>query len=620
MTEPKESFSKQLRFLISTFPEGTKPRLVAYVAGQSLIALMDFAGIALILPVAQILMGAPTDQGYISVASSIFGHPSRTRLVVYLCCAITLAFLVKAVGTILLNWWQTGLVSRLMAGTSANLLKVYLNEDYLDHKERDVPELIRAVGPSVTAAHLHVLGGVLMLTGQLTSVFAILILLFLITPAATLGAIAFFGLSMFFLQRFLSPVNSVAGREAQETAWTVSKRLIEPMDGFREVSMHDSQPYFVDRYHRAVLENAETIRKANFYTGLPKSVLEVITIIFLSVILVFIANSSNPSALMATFSVFIAAAIKLLPSMSAINATMGTINYGKTGLEITVNTLRPLIASHQIDTSAECNYPSADLPPEYEKHPHTIEVRDITFSYPDGDRPVLNDVSFTIPPGTSLALCGVSGSGKTTLVDIMLGLIKPNGGSVTFGDKDIVANETEWHENIAYVPQDVFLINDSVRANIAFGIPESEWDDDRINTCIDAAQLRGIVDELPEGLNTGIGPKGTRLSGGQRQRIGIARALYRDPQVLVLDEATSALDNATEAEITKTIHGLQGKVTTIIVAHRLSTVRDVDQLLFLENGEITARGTFSQVEQQSPSFARLVELGDLDSRTKAHQS
>ncbi|MSS44853.1 ABC transporter ATP-binding protein [Cutibacterium sp. WCA-380-WT-3A] len=617
MNHKDESFLKQLRFLVGTFPPGSKPRLVFYVIGQMATSIMDFAGIALILPVAQILMGADLNKGYLSVVIAALGHPSRAKLVIELCCSIVAAFLLKAVGTILLYWWQTGFVTRLMAGTSANLLKVYLGEDYLEHKKRDVPELIRTVGPAVQAAHLYVLGSVLTLTGQLASVLAILIVLLIIAPTATVGAIAFFGTSMFFLQRFLSPVNSAAGREAQETAWDVSKRLIEPMDGFREVAMNDSQPYFVTRYHRAVLTNSEAIRRANFYQSLPKSVLEVITIVFLSIILIFIAKSPHPTEIMATFSVFIAAAIKLLPAMAAINATLGTANYGREGLKITVDTLRPLVTSHQIDATVVQNFDSQHvLIDDSNRRPKTIEAQGISFTYPDGDQPVLRDVNFSIPPGTSLALCGVSGSGKTTLVDILLGLINPNKGSVTFGGQDIFANQLEWHKNVAYVPQDVFLTNDSIRANIAFGIPEDDWDNDRIDMCVNATQLRDFVDELPEGLDTGIGPNGTRLSGGQRQRIGIARALYRNPQILVLDEATSALDNATEAEITKTIQNLQGKVSTILVAHRLSTVRDVDQLLFLEHGEIAARGTFSEVEQQSPSFAQLVELGDLDSHTK----
>ncbi|MDU7430394.1 MAG: ABC transporter ATP-binding protein, partial [Cutibacterium avidum] len=173
-------------------------------------------------------------------------------------------------------------------------------------------------------------------------------------------------------------------------------------------------------------------------------------------------------------------------------------------------------------------------------------------------------------------------------------------------------NMRSWHDHVAYVPQDVYILDSSIDANIAFGIPEDAWDRQRIVECIKAAQLTDVASEFESGRLASVGERGARLSGGQRQRIGIARALYRNPSVLVLDEATSALDNETEAAISNTIHSLQGEVTTVLVAHRLSTVRDVDQLVYLENGHIAARGTFSEVQKSSRSFARLVELGSLD--------
>jgi ABC-type multidrug transport system fused ATPase/permease subunit len=209
-------------------------------------------------------------------------------------------------------------------------------------------------------------------------------------------------------------------------------------------------------------------------------------------------------------------------------------------------------------------------------------------------------------------LCGLSGSGKTTLVDIILGLIPPTSGYVRVGGLDTSSAGTAWRRQVAYVPQDVYIVDDTISANIAFGIPEKSWDMPRIRRCAMRAQLDDLVSEAPRGLGTRLGEHGSLISGGQRQRIGIARALYRNPAVLVLDEATSALDNETERRITRTIESLSGDITTVLVAHRLSSVRNVDSLIFLEDGRITGRGTFEDVREACPGFARLVELGRLD--------
>jgi ATP-binding cassette subfamily C protein len=242
---------------------------------------------------------------------------------------------------------------------------------------------------------------------------------------------------------------------------------------------------------------------------------------------------------------------------------------------------------------------------------HALTVESVSFRYEGTRRLVLEDVSLTVQRGESVAIVGTSGAGKSTLVDLILGLHRPQQGVIRVDGVNIADDVEGWQRQIGLVPQEVYLLDASLRENVAFGIPDDEIDDDRVTTAIRRAQLEQFVVGLPEGLATETGERGVRLSGGQRQRLGIARAFYTDPQVLVLDEATSALDNATEAELSSMIAELHGTLTMIVIAHRLSTVKNCDRVFLLEHGRLSASGTFEQLLATSPAFARLAELARL---------
>jgi ABC-type multidrug transport system fused ATPase/permease subunit len=241
-----------------------------------------------------------------------------------------------------------------------------------------------------------------------------------------------------------------------------------------------------------------------------------------------------------------------------------------------------------------------------------IVLRNVSFRYPDAEQFVLSDISLRIAENRTTAFVGSSGAGKSTLLDLVLGLLEPTEGSIECGGRPISDDLAAWYAELGVVPQDVFLLNDTLTANIAFGVPAGLVDRGRIEEVVAMSQLTALLAELPDGLDTVVGERGVRLSGGQRQRIGLARALYRKPGVLVLDEATSALDNVTEHEIASTLGELQGSMTILIVAHRLSTVRHADTLVFLQDGRVESEGGFAQVRAANADFARLVELGELD--------
>lgn len=596
-----------LRFLLASFTSADRRRLIGYVLVQFVVGLLDLVGIAIVLPLMQTLTGTSLEDGLLGRLHRALGEAPRDQFVYQLAGLMAVAFVLKALVSSLAIWWSTGFIARLQTGTARRLLSRYMSEGYLDHRRRNTGEVVGTIGSGVQGAHVGVLGGLLNITSSALSISLIVVFMLVVAPLPTLAALAYFGLAVFVLQRLLAPANRRAGEEAQYTAWVSAHALVDAVQGFREATLHNAREYFVDRFSVANTRNAMAARTANFLMQIPKQVLELVTMLGIVLLIVIVVAAGSASSALPTLSLFVAAAVKILPLMVALTATLGTVRVGREGLRVTVDALR------QAEPKSPASSPAdAGSGPRHDADaPRRIEVREVSFRYPDGDADVLTGIDLSIAPGTSVAFCGVSGSGKTTLVDIILGLLPPTSGQVSYAGRPVV-DDPAWRDIVAYVPQDVYVADDTVLGNVAFGVPEAERDPDAVRRALQRAELLDVVQSMPEGLETRVGERGTRLSGGQRQRLGIARALYRDPQVLVLDEATSALDNDTEHRITNTINGLRGQITTVVVAHRLSTVRHVDELVFLAHGRVAARGSFTEVVERSPEFARLVALGRLD--------
>lgn len=599
------SWVADLRYLVSTLPKGTKTKLAIYCVLQFLISFLDLLGLAVVVPVMQVINGARMDSGYIGTIHKAMGSPQRQSFVWTLCGLMVLAFALKSIFAMAASRWSLGYILRLQTLTASKLLQSYLRENYLVQRRRDVGAVVRTVGTSVASAHSGVLGGVLNLFSQLLSVSFIVIFLAVVAPGTTAAAATYFAVVILVVQRVLGRKNQRAGRQAQETSASMSHAMLEAIYGAREIRMHAAEEMFVEDYRVRAGKNAMASRDANFYSQAPKYLIEFATIFGIAIMLASVAGRQAGSIL-PVLTLFVAAAVKLMPVITALTVTIGSIRYGQEGLRMTVEALQRV----------EHDEPLLEAPPEAEAQEEdttsALSVRGVTFRYPDGDSDVLRDVSFTVPSGSSVAVCGLSGSGKTTLIDIVLGLISPTSGAVTSNGLDVVADRQRWLQDVAYVPQDVYLLAATLWQNVAFGVPEAQVDKKRVERCLAMAQLEELVARDPAGVDALVGFEGTQISGGQKQRIGIARALYRDPKVLVLDEATSALDNDTEERISAVLSDLHGQVTTVLVAHRLSTVKHVDQLLYLEQGRIVARGTFAEVREQSAAFDHLVRLGRLD--------
>lgn len=591
------------------FPGKNFYLLILNVLLLFLVSLLDLLGVATILPVIQIAMGADYTTGYLGQIHRAVGSPARETFITFISFVLIASFIFKGIFSLAIKWWSTGFVARHQTASSVAILGAYLQESYVEHRKRSTPEILQITNNANSQIYTGYVGSILSIIGDGLSILMLLGLLAVVMPLETLIAFIYFGSATYAIQYFLKKRNSNAGYIVWTKDMEATAATLTAIDGFRENIIHGVTERSLYSYQQARIEAVNATRRKAFYYEMPKYLLEIIFIGGIALIMGVMVSAGGLGQA-AYMAVFAAACVRILPNFVRVIATLGTLRaslpyvdkYEQAINELKVSQLELLAVAPDIG-------PFAQVKSEVTRS--DVSIENLSFKYPDGDQYVLKNLDFVVPSGTSVAFVGGSGSGKTTLIDLILGLLKPTSGQVSVNGNNIQQDIAGWHETIGYVPQDVFISGKTVREEIAYGLTPAEIDDDRVWECVRLAELEDVIQSLEEGLDTQIGENGTRLSGGQRQRIGLARAFYRNPGVLILDEATSALDNETEHKITQAISRLTEGRTVFIVAHRLSTVRNVDQLLFMSHGEIVSRGSFSEVRAANKEFARLVELGQL---------
>ncbi|KQQ05639.1 MULTISPECIES: ABC transporter ATP-binding protein [unclassified Rathayibacter] len=575
--------------------------IVVAIAGSIALAVLDTLGVAAMVPLMALLTGADTGSGSVTgVIAGILGTTDVATLVPIVAGFVALVFVLKSIGTIVFRWWLLGRTTRIAADASTELLRRYVLAPYAVHRSRRLSEVYRNINDA-TAQASGVLLGVLGIASDLLVLVALVAILVVASPVATIFAAAFFGILLGGTQRLLRRRQGRIGEETAEASLQTWQFLLPALDGFREARLSSSASSLVTGFRAAKRRGAEASRMLSMVSELPKYLLEigfVVAIIGISGILV--ATGSSAEAL-SVLGVFAAASLRALPTLNRLSATFAIVRSGQASLLIVDDAARELEGHDSHD----------ETPGAGGRFAGDLELEGVSYRYPDSTDDVIRGISLRIEENATTAFVGSSGAGKSTLLDLVLGLLDPTEGRILCGGRPIRDDLAGWYAGLGVVPQDVFLLDDSFAANIAFGVPRESVDPDRVREVVRAAQLADVVDQLPLGLETRVGERGVRLSGGQRQRIGLARALYRRPSVLVLDEATSALDNKTEHEISRAIADLHGSMTVLIVAHRLSTVRGADRLLFLDDGRIEGEGTFDEVRAAHPGFAQLVALGEL---------
>ncbi len=579
----------------------TRLKLVISLGLSALLALIDMAGVVAMLPMMQYVTGQPNDSGALGIVNDALGSPPLRLLVATLGLMIFGAFIVKDVASLLVRRWQLQFMAEQEVELSTNLLDGYLTSPYSWHLRQNTADKLWTVHGAVGMGYSGGLASALSAFTEILTITFIFASLLVIAPWVALAAAAYFGLAAFVVQRFIRPRVQAAGLKARAAAEEVSRASLQPLTAVKEIKLRRAHEPFVETFRIASARGAEASVTTSLLTDLPKYFLEIVFVLGVGTLAVVATTGASAVEGLVLLGLFVAAGTRILPSsVRLINALSG-VRFARAPLEHIVRVHR-LMRQHRSDEIARV---VTDEIPEGD-----VRVRGLRFSYSDqGDVEVLQGVDLDIPLGSSLAVVGSSGAGKSTMVDILLGLQSPTAGTVTAGGVSIFDNLPAWQRRVAVVPQEVTLLDAPIGENIAF---DEEVDYDRLAEAIERAQLTDLIRELPDGVATTAGERGSRLSGGQRQRIGIARALYRNPSLLVLDEATSALDNETERRLTDTIEGLHGSVTVVVVAHRLSTVRHCDRLIFMEHGRVTGSGTFDEVREANESFARLVKLGSLD--------
>lgn len=490
-------------------------------------------------------------------------------------------YVIKNLYILLLTYKQNSFITQNRNKMISRVMAEFLNRPYEKYLGADIPTVFRITDSDIPQTFSLILA-MLHLASEVVVSFLIFLVLLWQDVVMTLFIIAIFAVMTLFIIKVLKPKLNKIGAKNQAIQSRIAKWRIQATYGLKDVKVLNREEFFVRNYFETGKVGADVARNYAVLNNLPRLMIETVFIVsILSFIAVYINGGGDVASIMTTIAAFGVAAIRVLPSVNRINTYITEIAYTEPSLNFVYENLQ-----EGMKTDAMLAERKANSQVEKLKLENQIELAHISFHYPDSDKYIFKDAHMVVPRGKSVGIIGASGAGKSTIVDVLLGLLHAQEGEITCDGVNIFKNYESWLAQVGYIPQSIYLIDESIRDNIAFGIDRDKISDERIWEVLEEAQLKEFVEELPEGLDTTIGDRGVRLSGGQRQRIGIARALYNDPEILVFDEATSALDNDTEAAVMEAVNSFHGKKTMIIIAHRLNTIEKCDIIYKVENMEL----------------------------------
>jgi ABC-type multidrug transport system fused ATPase/permease subunit len=549
--------------------------------------LFETLGVGLVIPALAVMAQDDFVARYPTLVRWL-GTPTRDRMILFGMIMLVAVFALKTLFLIFLVWRQMRFVYGLQAELSERIFTGYLRQPYTFHLQRNSAHLIRnAFTDSALFAQTELMAGLSFLT-ELLVVVGVSILLLIVEPAGALIVVTILGAAGWGFHRLTNNRILRWGEARQHHDGFRMQHLQQGLGAAKDVKLLGRESAFLAQYRRHNDGSARAGRRLQTLQQLPRLVLEILAVCGLAgLVLTMITQGKPLDTLVPTLGLFAAAAFRLMPSANRLVGAAQNMRYA---LPV-VGTLHEEVALIRGNEIQQRGAPLAFA--------NSLRLDKVSFRYPGSEASVLCDVTLRVRYGTSVGFIGGSGAGKSTLVDVILGLLAPAAGKVCVDGVDIQTNLRGWQDRIGYVPQSVFLTDDTFRRNVAFGLADEDIDDDAVWRALRAAQLEAYVKSLPDGLDTTVGERGIRLSGGQLQRIGIARALYHDPPVLVLDEATSSLDAATERGVMQAVYALHGQKTVLIVAHRLSTVEQCDHLYRLEDGRIADQGVPADMIQGS---------------------
>lgn len=553
-------------------------------------AFFETLGISAILPFVQMLLAPERimSNKYIKCIADVLNLNTAEHLMILLGVGVIFIYIVKNVFLVFSNYESTRYQMKVQKELSCYMLEQYMRRPYIYFANNNSSEIIRNIDSDISSIAALLQNGMKVLTETLTAtLICIIILITDIWLAIGIIAIAIVCICGILLGgRGIIKRNGIKQRDYGAKKW---KSLFELLSGMKEIQVMNRRKWFAENYEVNLSGMCHTNVIQNVMGILPEKIIEASCVTgLIGMICVRISMGVSPTEFVAKLAVFAVAAFRILPSISRIISGVNMVLFYKPALRNTYenlqeikeynNKMKELLESGKVDDSA--------IQIQFEKE---ICVNDVFWKYPNTNKFILNGLNLSIKKGESIALIGESGSGKTTLSDVILGLLRPQKGTICIDNIDIATIPVNWSRLVGFVPQAVFLTDDTVRNNIAFGIPEEEIDDEKIWNALEQAQLKKYIETLPGKIDTIVGERGIKFSGGQKQRVAIARALYNRPEILILDEATAALDMETETAVMESIDALQGQITMVIVAHRITTIRNCDKIYEIKNGIATEK-------------------------------
>lgn len=543
-------------------------------------------GIGILLPVISAILKPKTllENPLYSSSLTYFNITNTEELISISLIGLLVIYIVKGVFLLTTNYFQNKINSNLIASVSDRLFSKFIHYPYLKHTTENTSSYFKTIQVEVSNFNVFLMAWIYFIT-ETSIIISILIALLIIEPVGTSVMIVFFFVCSFLFYSVSKNLSSKWGKIREANDQELTKKLLESFGGLKELIITNSFSLFKSHYNELLKIKADVSTKNLTLNQLPRYYLEVLIVITFVMFTGWYLNSGySVDSLLVTLGVFTGATLRMLPSINRVLSSLQQIKYYQSSIDIIYDELVEQTAGLENET------PSALSPPlVFGKQ---LQINKVSFTYPNKTTPVINNISFSIAKGITLGIIGTSGSGKSSLINIIGGLIYPYEGSIYIDDKLLTnENRIRWRNSIGYVSQHTFLTDSSILENIAYGVDPEKISVEKVNQVINESQLKDFVDTLEKGIHTNVGERGVQFSGGQQQRIGIARALYRNPSVLILDEATSALDVHTEEMVMKSIDALKGKKTVIIVTHRLSTLKNCDIIYKMIDGVLVKQKT-----------------------------
>ncbi len=549
--------------------------MIIVIAGS----FLELLAVSIFSPFINVIMEPEKlyDNGIMLFIYNLFHFQSTEYFLAGIAAGIIIIYVVKNIYIIVEKNAIYRFSYRIQKNMSTSLLKAYMQEPYTFHLNKNIAVLQRSMQEDTdqfTKGIIHIME----MGAEVCVCIALSVYLYIESHSITIIVAGLLLICLAFFSFISKKYSSVWGREGQQYKSQVYQWMNQSLGGIKEIKVLNRQDDFIEHYDRCFSKYVRVLRLNRLIGVIPKYIIEMVSMtgLLAAVIFKIFFGQKDLIDFVPQLAVFAVAAFRLLPSVGRINEHLSAVLYAMPSLDLIYNDLKEV---EKADTGSQAYDDSWHFKDK-------IEVKKVTYRYPDGDVDVIENASFNITRGQTVAFVGASGAGKSTMVDVMLGLLPPKYGKIYADGMNIYKNLRTWQKEIGYIPQAIYLSDDTIRNNVAFGVKEENIDENAVMRALEQAQMHEFIEGLPEGLNTFVGDRGVRLSGGQRQRIGIARALYHDPEILVLDEATSALDNETESAVMEAIEKLQGQKTILIIAHRLTTIQNADVIFAVDDGKV----------------------------------